>query len=220
MDWNAQIDGYCERVDFSFWAEPVNALTNAAFLIVAFVMWHRVKGNGMPLAMTLVFILASIGVGSFLFHTLATQWASMADVIPILLFILVYIFIANRAYWGLRIRFALGLTALFFPYAALTVPIFNQLEFLGSSSTYAPVALLIFVYAVLLRTRLPQVSYGLHLGAALLVVSLTFRASDLPICSYTPLGSHFMWHILNAAMLGWMIEVYRRHILATRAGGG
>jgi hypothetical protein len=29
-----------------------------------------------------------------------------------------------------------------------------------------------------------------------------------------PLGTHFGWHLLNAVMLGWMIEVYRRHMLA------
>jgi aspartyl-tRNA(Asn)/glutamyl-tRNA(Gln) amidotransferase subunit C len=29
-----------------------------------------------------------------------------------------------------------------------------------------------------------------------------------------PLGTHFLWHILNGIMLGWMIEVYRRHMLA------
>jgi len=35
MDWSAPIDLYCERTDASFWAEPANALTNAAFLIAA-----------------------------------------------------------------------------------------------------------------------------------------------------------------------------------------
>ncbi|MDG1432037.1 MAG: ceramidase domain-containing protein [Paracoccaceae bacterium] len=91
MDWTAQIDGYCERVDFTFWAEPVNALTNFAFLIAAFVMWYRTKGQGMPVATGLVGIMAVIGLGSFLFHTFATQWASALDVLPILVFILVYI---------------------------------------------------------------------------------------------------------------------------------
>ena len=78
MDWTQQIDGYCERVDFSFWAEPVNAVTNLAFLIAAFILWRRIKGQGMPLAMGLVVIMAVIGIGSFLFHTFATQWASTA----------------------------------------------------------------------------------------------------------------------------------------------
>jgi len=97
MDWNAQVDGYCERLDPTFWAEPVNAVTNAAFLIAAYVIWRRVRGHGLPLAMLLVAILAIIGVGSFLFHTFATRWAGVADVLPILLYILVYIYTANRA---------------------------------------------------------------------------------------------------------------------------
>jgi len=29
-----------------------------------------------------------------------------------------------------------------------------------------------------------------------------------------PLGTHFMWHVLNAVMPGWMIELNRRHIRA------
>jgi hypothetical protein len=52
---------------------------------------------------------------------------------------------------------------------------------------------------------------------ALLVVSLTFRSVDLTACGAWPVGTHFMWHLLNAAMLGWMIEVWRRHALD---GGG
>ena len=35
MDLTQQFDGYCERVDLTYWAEPVNAITNAAFLIAA-----------------------------------------------------------------------------------------------------------------------------------------------------------------------------------------
>lgn len=220
MDWTAQVDVYCERVDFTYWAEPINALTNAAFLIAAFIMWRQVRGQGLPLAMVLVVITAIIGIGSYLFHTHATNWAATADVLPILIYILVYIFVANRAYWGLGLWSALGLTALFIPYAALTVPLWNTLGFLGSSAGYAPVPLLIYIYAILLSNRLPDVARGLAIGATILVVSLTFRTLDMPVCEAVPLGTHFMWHILNGVMLGWMIEVYRRHALATRAVGG
>jgi hypothetical protein len=31
------------------------------------------------------------------------------------------------------------------------------------------------------------------------------------------LGTHFLWHILNGVMLGWMIHVYIRHMLARAA---
>lgn len=219
MDWNAQIDGYCERVDFSFWAEPINAVTNLAFIIAALILWRRIRGQEMPLALALTAILAVIGLGSFLFHTFATQWASAADVLPILIFILVYVYVANHAYWGFKPLPSLGLTLLFFPYAAATVPLFNSLGFLGSSAGYAPVPVLIYAYAFLLRNRLPEVAKGLAIGATILVISLTFRTVDTPLCEGIPTGTHFMWHILNGIMLGWMIEVYRRHVLATRAMG-
>ncbi|MCC5950335.1 MAG: hypothetical protein JJT89_17925, partial [Nitriliruptoraceae bacterium] len=65
--WSEQVIAYCERGDFGFWAEPVNAVTNAAFLIAAAVMWPRARG--VPMAQALVVVLAVIGVGSFLWHT-------------------------------------------------------------------------------------------------------------------------------------------------------
>jgi hypothetical protein len=43
------------------------------------------------------------------------------------------------------------------------------------------------------------------------------RTLDEPFCATFPIGTHFLWHLLNALMLGWMIEVYRRHMLAGRA---
>ncbi len=216
MDWTQEIDGYCERLSPAYWAEPINAVTNAAFLIAAFIMWRRVQGQGMPLAMALVTVLALIGIGSYLFHTHAQVWAALADVTPILLYILVYIFAVNRDVWGMRTLYALGLTALFFPYAALTVPIFQLLPGLGGSAVYAPVPLLILVYAFLLRQREPETARGLAIGAVILIVSITFRALDEPMCMRLPMGTHFMWHILNATMLGWMIEVYRRAAIANR----
>ena len=56
------IDNYCERIDPAFWSEPVNALTNLSFLLVAAIMLYRVRGQGMPLAVALCWILAAIGV--------------------------------------------------------------------------------------------------------------------------------------------------------------
>lgn len=215
MDWTRQIDSYCERLGPDYWAEPVNALTNLAFVIAAAIMWPRVRG--LPLAQALCVVLVVIGIGSWLFHTHATAWAALVDVLPILIFILVYIYSANRAYWGLRPLPALGLTALFLPYAAATAPLFGMIPGLGSSAGYAPVPLLIAIYALLLRRRLPQVARGLAIGAGLLIASLIFRTVDEPLCGVVPFGTHFMWHILNATMLGWMIAVYRRHMLAGQA---
>lgn len=212
MDWSEQVDAYCERLGPEYWAEPINALTNLAFVISAAILWPRVRG--LPLGQALCAVLAVIGVGSWLFHTHATRLTGLMDVLPILGYILLYIYTANRAYWGLRVWPALGLTALFVPYAAATMPLFGMIPGMGSSAGYAPVPLLILIYAVLLRHRLPQVARGLAIGALILIASLTFRTLDDPLCAAIPFGTHFMWHVLNAVMLGWMIEVYRRHMLA------
>lgn len=214
MDWMQAIDAYCERTDASYWAEPVNAVTNAAFLIAAWIMWRRVRGQGMPLAVALCAVLAAIGVGSFLFHTHATAWSATADVVPILAFILLYVFAANRHFWRWPVWLsALGMLA-FVPYAAVLTPLFDALPFFEVSAFYWPVPVLILTYAILLRGRAPDTARGLAIGAGVLGVSLVARSVDETLCAAMPLGTHFLWHVLNAVMLGWMIEVYRRHRLA------
>ena len=214
MEWHRTIDAYCERLSPAYWAEPINALTNLAFLVAAAVMAWRLRGERLPLAWAMVAVLALIGIGSFLFHTHGQVWSALADVVPIGVFVLLYIYAANSAYWGMRPWPALGATALFLPFAALTVPLFRMVPGLGSSAGYAPVPLLIALYAIALRHRLPQVARGLAIGAGLLCLSLTFRSLDMPLCGQIPVGTHFLWHLFNALMLGWMIEVYRRHMRA------
>ena len=99
LEWSRAVDGYCERVHPGFWAEPVNAATNLAFVVAAAVMWRRTAG--LPLGRALSAMLAAIGVGSSLFHTVATLWASLADTAPIAGFILLYLYAANRQFWRL-----------------------------------------------------------------------------------------------------------------------
>jgi hypothetical protein len=212
------IDGYCERTDPSYWAEPVNAVTNAAFLIAAWIMWRRVRGQGLPLAAAMVVILAAIGIGSYLFHTYAQAWSAMADVLPIVLFILLYVFAATRDFLGMGTWISLGVTVLFVPYAAAMTMLFELMPFFEVSSFYWPVPVLIVVYALLLAFRHPATARGLGIGAVVLVVSLVFRSVDETVCASVPVGTHFMWHVLNGIMLGWMIEVYRRHMRPNGSG--
>ncbi|MDR9428488.1 MAG: ceramidase domain-containing protein [Salibaculum sp.] len=217
MDLTEQIDGYCERMDFSFWAEPVNALTNLAFLVAAVVLWRR--SAGVPMARALAAVLFAIGIGSFLFHTLATGWAALADTLPILGFILLYLFAVHRdvlAWPG----WAAGLaTAGFLPYAAGVTVLLRDVPFFGVSSFYWTVPILLVIYGIVLRHRFPALVRGFAVGAALLSLSITARSLDETLCAAFPVGTHLFWHLLNAVMLGWMIEIYRRHMLEGRAAG-
>ena len=212
MDLFKPIDIYCERLDIGIWAEPINAVTNVAFILASIFMWLRCKN--LVEGRVLSFLLFSIGCGSFLFHTFAQTWAAILDVAAILIFILTYIFIANRSFLAWSKMVSLIGVILFFPYQLLLANILSNIQFFGSSVQYIPVAILIFIYSGLLRKTEPNLSRGLLIGAAILCLSIVFRIIDEPLCSILSIGTHFVWHILNAIMLSWMIEILRRHMLA------
>ena len=209
MNWAEQIDGYCERMDLSYWSEPFNALTNAAFLIAALILWRRTAG--LPLARALCVILGLIGIGSYLFHTLATVWAATADVLPILVFGLLYLFAANRDYLGWPVWVAVAAAAAFLPFAAGVGVVLRDVPFLGISSVYWAFPILFFIYGAVLWRRSPETGRGLLIAGAILSASISARSTDEMLCETIPMGTHFLWHILNAVVLGWVIEVYRRH---------
>lgn len=89
MDLWRSVDLYCERTGPEFWSEPVNALSNVAFIVAAALIGRhaRARGEVAPDAWLLAALVALVGAGSFLFHTLATVWAGWLDVIFILAFI-------------------------------------------------------------------------------------------------------------------------------------
>ena len=212
MNWFETIDGYCERIDASFWSEPLNAVTNVIFLMTAIWVLRRDGLNNK--ARALAFILGMIGIASFLFHSVATAWAGALDVLFILLFTLVYIFVATEDFLGLSRRSALGVTLGYFPFSVVVEWLTLPLSFLGSTRIYIPTLVLISLYSLILNKKFPDVSKGLAVGALLLTISMFARSVDLPICEIIPTGTHFLWHITNAIMLAWMIEVYRRHVIS------
>ena len=212
MDWFREVNNYCERLDNSYWSEPVNAISNASFLIAALVCWRLIGDRRDFGARLLTGVLAAIGVGSYLFHTHAQVWALLADVIPIQAFILIYVYFATVRFFALPWWAGAAAVALFVPYAWATGALIGAaFGPMNGSVGYAPVPILIAAYAVALRVRAPATARGLAIGAATLVVSLAFRTMDAAVCGPFPLGTHFLWHLLNGVMLGWMIVVLLRH---------
>lgn len=215
MDWAAQVDAYCERTDFGFWAEPVNAVTNLGYLIVA--LWYLRAMRGVPLGRTLALLLLAIAVGSFLFHTLATGWAGLADSLPIALFVLVFIYSVNRHVldWSRRIS-ALGVLA-FVPFAAAVAALIRDVPFFEVSSVYWAVPVAMWGYAAVFRHRRGPIWPALTLAGAVLTLSISVRSVDLAMCPAVPVGTHFLWHLLNAAMFVIVLGGYRAQMLAAPA---
>lgn len=214
MNWSEQINTYCERLDPSFWSEPLNAISNAAFIIAALVCGLKALRDRRTDALTisLVAILFAIGVGSFLFHTFATRWSGVADTVPILLFILVYLAAATRRYlqasWFSAILVPVG----FIGFAILFVRLWGAyLPSMNGSEGYFPVLVILVAFGLLLSRRGHPAAVALIAAAALFSLSLTFRSIDLAICGPLPFGTHFLWHIFNGLLLGVVLMAFVRH---------
>ncbi|MEX2518603.1 MAG: ceramidase domain-containing protein [Paracoccaceae bacterium] len=214
MSWTAPVDNYCERLDASFWAEPLNAVTNMAFLVAALLAW-RVSGRENrrePLTILLIAIAAAVGVGSFLFHTFATRWAGVADTAPILLFILVYLFAATRRFLRLGLVASLMAPALFIGFAIAFISLWRDfLPSLNGSEGYLPVLVALLVFGAALTARGHGAGAGLLIAAAVFALSLTFRSMDRSVCADLPFGVHFLWHCFNGLLLLLVMLTFIRH---------
>jgi hypothetical protein len=221
MEYQQKIFAYCERgLDPSFWAEPVNALTNLGFIlasIVALAMLSRKRGETRLMRYLLILNVFIIGAGSFLFHTYATPWAASADVIPIGVFMLVYLGYALYVFARMPLLLVVPAIALFaytiqqatgVSCAALGLDwgIFRETNCLNGSFGYIPAlgAMLLIGLWLFIR-RHPAAPYLFGAGLVF-VVSVGFRATDRIWCNQISfmdkaLGTHFMWHSLNSVVL-------------------
>lgn len=208
---NGPIVNYCERTSAAFWAEPINALTNLAFLLAAYGalrlarlhvqpwQWRR----DWPIAW-LIALIAIIGVGSGLFHTLATYEAMLADVIPIALYQISFLAIYSRRIIRLPMVAVGGLTILFllsgWLMGQLVPPSLHSQS--NGSLAYAP-ALLFLAGLALYHQRSVAllVPFALWQAIGLFLLSLTARTLDWVVCAQIPIGLHFLWHLLNAGVL-------------------
>lgn len=217
-----KIFAYCERgLDPTYWAEPINAITNLAFIIASFFAYRLYQSERGLLAGAwegvLIAIVFVIGVGSFLFHTHAEPWAAAADTIPIGIFMVTYLAYALRRYlrWD-WINVFVALVGFFGLLAVSSMVRCNGGACFNGSAAYFPaLAALLIIGGVLVMRGHGAGGYVLSAGL-IFAVSLTLRTLDRELCPDTiltgslagslvgaegPLGTHFLWHILNATLL-------------------
>lgn len=196
------LDLYCERLGPAFWAEPLNALSNGSFLVAAWLSWRlagHLQGRTPWTTQLLIGLLATIGVGSFLFHTLAVTWAMWADVIPIFLYQLLFLVLYGARVARSSPLLSTGWVALFFAaswaFAALPVQWLN-----GSLSYGSAFVFLAGMAAYHWRTGRRE-PLGLALATLLFALSLICRSLDMQVCNWLSTGTHPLWHLLNGGVL-------------------
>lgn len=218
-----QIFSYCERGgDAGFWAEPINAVTNAAFYVAAFmalILWVRGPGGQRRIAdLALIVLVFVIGTGSFLFHTLANRWSAIADTAPIGIFMLVYLGYVLRRFFGHGWLVTVVGAALFAGVIWLTMA-WRCVGgvCLSASIAYVPALLALLGLGITLVVRRHPAGVYIASGGIVFAASLALRTIDGSMCSATHLegyghvGTHFMWHVLNATLLYLLLRAAVLH---------
>jgi hypothetical protein len=225
MNFGEPIFLYCERGnDSALLAEPINALSNGAFLVAALIglqllLWRpRVERSADHyLLVALVFF---IGLGSLAFHLLATRETALLDVVPIGVFMLVYLGFALNRFLGVPPGFTVLLVAGFAAILSLTgqvkcgggvigfggAALPDAKPCLNGSLFYLPALAALIVVGLLARERQLRAAPYLLWAAAIFTISVTLRSLDLALCDVVQfegrkVGTHFAWHILNAVAL-------------------
>jgi hypothetical protein len=203
------LDIYCERTTAGLWNEPLNLVTNAAFLLAALAATRNLQRARLSFSSSwdlwlLILLLAAIGVGSGLWHSYATGWAALADVLPITLFMAVYLLSFLGRVVQSSIAAMLG-WLLLFESVNLALPTLVPADWLDGSLFYLPAAASLVLMWIYCRRHRPDLAGHFRVAVLLFGVSLTARTIDNPICSIWPIGTHFVWHLLNAELLRRLI---------------
>lgn len=225
MNFGEHVFLYCERgTNPALLAEPINAVSNVAFLLAGLIglqlaMWRPPEERG-PDQFLLPVLVLFIGLGSLAFHLYADQGTSLADVLPISVFMLVYLGFALNRFLGVPPGFTVLLVIGFAALVALTMQVQcgegaigfpgaalkDAKPCLNGSLFYLPALAALIVVGLILHERGQKAAPWLLWAAAIFAISITLRSLDLAFCDKVliegrKVGTHFAWHILNALTL-------------------
>jgi hypothetical protein len=221
---------YCERgTNGALLAEPVNALSNGAFLLAAlagfFVVLRQPEEDRNADQFLLPVIVLFIGLGSLAFHLYANRAAALFDVVPIGVFMLAYLSLALNRFLGVPPATTAFLVIGFAAIVAIVLQVRCGQDFIGfppadltgvkpclnGSLGYLPALAALIVVGLVLSERGHKAAPWLLWAAAIFAVSITLRSLDLALCDKVVIqgrntGTHAAWHVLNALALFLLIR--------------
>ena len=195
------MDFYCERTNEQIFNEPVNAISNIFFIIVSLSLIKILRKNqSNKIYYIQPILIFFIGIGSFLFHLNPNIITLYSDVIPIFLFSLSFIFFFNRDVININYLNNALLFLLFFFLFLFITPKLNY-EILNGSEFYFANYFFLTMYTIWLYFKKSDFFQLLLLGFIFFNLSILLRSLDNHICEYFSIGTHFLWHFLNAYLL-------------------
>jgi len=197
--WFSSVDLYCERLDASFWAEPINAISNMSFIVAGFFLWRLRTPRSTLMA---IFVIL-IGLGSFSFHTFANRLTGLLDVLAIALYLVTFAFLIPKQWSRKSLSIQLGSALVLIVSIVLTQSLLNYLKpalpWLPSGM-YLGAWLALIVFALVTQYSNKVAARYIWLAVIVFPASLLSRQLDMPLCDSIG-GSHWLWHLLNGVTL-------------------
>jgi len=193
------VDIYCERLDASFWAEPINAITNLSFIVAGLFIWRlrTPRSNLMAILMIL------IGLASFSFHTFANRLTGLLDVLAIALYLVTFAFLIPKQWSRNSPLIQMGSVFLLIVIIILAYLLMGHLKPTipwMPPGIYLGAWLALFIYALVTQYSNMPAACFLWLAVIVFPFSLLTRQLDMPLCdSIGP--THWLWHLLNGLTL-------------------
>ncbi len=207
---NIYLNDYCERLGVAgFAAEPLNAISNIAFIIAAIIAFNACRKLTFKTHIdiyALCFAMLLIGVGSGAWHLHPTGSTLMLDIIPITIFINLYLVSLLRRKFAMR-----------WGYIALAFAVLHRLNYIANTSfdaktlngtiLYLPTWLMLVALCGYAAWRKLPFTRSLMMISGIWSLSLLFRTIDFASCDLLPFGTHFIWHLLNALVLYKLLKI-------------
>lgn len=208
--------GVCERHGESMWSEPLNVLSSFAFIYVAIAIYRYyrreedIQNKRIWDIQGLTFLCFIIGVNSTVFHAFPTPTTELLDTLSIVMFIIIY-------FWSVLFRIGrcnlFQATICFVAFLGFSHILVHQFpRALNDSIGYLSSMIALIMIAVHLHLKARPSSQHFMLAAIVGVCSLFCRAIDHEICPMLPIGSHFVWHTLNATLLYILLKQLVRNV--------
>jgi hypothetical protein len=225
MTFGEHVFLYCERgTNAALMAEPINAISNAGFFLAALIAWQlllwRPREERSADHYLLIGLAFLIGFGSLAFHLYADEGTALADVVPISVFMLVYLGFALNRFLGVppgwTVMLAIGFAVLVGAAGHIQCweggigfagpDVAGAKPCLNGSVAYLPALGALVVVGMMLAERHRRAAPYVLWATVIFAVSITLRSLDMAFCDAVVIdgrkvGTHFIWHLLNALVL-------------------
>lgn len=186
-----QIFQYCENYNLWVINQPLNILSNLAFLVCAYLIHRRYT---LPAIGRLALVTLCIGVGSIVWHSSEQYYGLVLDIIPIIIWVIMLLRIIYTNIYALS-RHASTIWIIAFLILSVVTGITLEAIMPQMTGAFLPIAILAIVVGSKSGAR------AFYAAGAALGVAMVMRIIDMDICQQLPIGTHWLWHVFCAVAI-------------------